>query len=59
MHIFDTKFYIIVDQLNKILDVLGLYHRLSSEAHSQELNVSPLGTPDETVIQRIGSEKVY
>lgn len=32
----NTEFYTVVDQLNKILDVLGLYYRLLSMVHSHK-----------------------
>ena len=43
-----------VDQLNKILDVLGESPRRTSKYGTHCL----LGTPDESVLQRIGSDKV-
>lgn len=32
----NTEFYTVVDQLNKILDVLGLYYRLLSMIYSHK-----------------------
>lgn len=44
-----------VDQLNKILDVLG---RCQAQAISMQISVPVIGTPEEEVISKVGSDKV-